>query len=330
MMFGNNTVGRLTMIVALFLSPGAFAQGDFLLDETSNEEPGANFANEVELGLGYLGEDAFKYGEYSGLKEEGAFIIGNISLQHRAVFDDYDTTYFDLRGTDLGLASRSLDFEYGQQGLFSVHFQLSQVPKNMIDDARTPYIRANGGTILTAPTRWSPGDRDTSEMTLLTSSLNETTFEHSREKYSGGFSLLPAKNWTIRTDFSRELKDGSRSIAALFGTNGGNPAAAIVPEPIDYKTDTFDTSIGYVGKKGQFLISYHLSLFDNDYRSLDFDNLYASNRWAPDASWPGGTGSIELAPDNQAHLLRVSAAYLVNATTRATANISYSRRKSVV
>lgn len=324
-MFRNKAVGVAAIATVLVLTQSALARDEFLPDETPALETRPIYTSEVELGLGLVSEDAFKFGEYSGLEEEGAFLIGNVSFQSRAVFDDHDTTYFTLRGTDLGLTSRSLQFEYGQQGLFSIHLGFSQIPKNMIDDARTPYLFADDGTSLTSPAGWVPGDRDTSEMTELAASLNDIAFEHSREKYSGGFSLLPAKNWTITTNFTRELKDGSRTIAALFGTNGGNPAAAIIPEPIDYKTDAFDVSLGYAGKKGRFLASYHLSLFDNDLRSLEFDNIYASTRWAPAASWPEGTGSIALAPDNQAHRLRFSGHYLVNATTRATGNLSWSR-----
>lgn len=324
-MIGTRSAGLIAMLAILVGDSGALAQGNIPFFKAPTEDPDFVFLNEMELGLGQVSEGSFKFGEFNGLEEEGAFVIGNVSFQRRAVFDDHDTTYFTLEGTNLGLTSRSLQFDYGQQGLFSIQLGFDQIPKNSIDDARTPYLFSDEGTRLGSPPGWVPGDRDTSEMTQLASSLSDTTFEHSRERYSGGFSLLPAKNWIFRTDFTRELKDGSQAIAVLFGTNGGNPAAAIVPEPIDYRTDTLDTSIGYVGKRGQFLASYHLSLFDNDQRSFEFDNLYASTRWAPAASWPDGVGSIGLAPDNQAHRLKILAAYLVDPTTRATASISYSR-----
>lgn len=324
-MIRTRSAGLIAMLAILGSDNGALAQGNIPFLKAPTEGPNFVFLNEMELGFGQVSEGSFKFGKFNGLEEEGAFVIGNVSFQRRAVFDDHDTTYFTLEGTNLGLTSRSLEFDYGQQGLFSIRLGFSQIPKNSYDDTRTPYVFSDEGTRLTSPPGWVPGDRDTSEMTQLALSLNDTTFEHSRERYSGGFSLLPAKNWIFRTDFTRELKDGSRSIAVLFGSNGGNPAAAVVPEPIDYRTDTLDTSISYVGKRGQFLASYHLSLFDNDQRSLEFDNLYASTRWAPVASWPDGVGSIGLAPDNQAHRLKISAAYRVDPTTRATANISYSR-----
>lgn len=322
---GTRSAGLIAMLAILVGGSGALAQGVFASLKTPVEDPGLVFSNEMELGLGQVSESSFKFGEFNGLEEVGPFVIGNVSLQRRAVFDGLDSTYFTLEGTNLGLTSRTLELDYGQQGLFSIRLGFNQIPINSVDDARTPYVFSDEGTRLTSPLGWVPGDRDTSEMTQLASSLNDTTFEHSRERYIGGFSLLPAKNWIFRTDFTRELKDGSRSMAVLFGTNGGNPAAAVVPEPIDYRTDTLETAIGYVGKRGQFLASYHLSLFDSDQRSLEFDNLYASTRWAPAASWPGGVGAVGLAPDNQAHRLNISTSYLVGPATRATANISYSR-----
>lgn len=324
MMFRDKFSGMTAIATVLAFTQGAMAQDDFLLEEGPVKEPTPIYENEVELGLGLVTEDAFKFGEYNGLEEEGAFLIGNVSLQKRAVYDDYDTTYFVLRANNLGLESRDFRLEYGQQGRFGLFLDFNQIPKNMIDDGRTPYLLGADGSVLTLPASWVPGDRDTSEMTELAASLNDLTVEHKRQKFSGGFSLLPAKNWTVKTDFSRERKDGSRTIAGIFGSNGGNPAAVIIPEPIDYTTDTFNMAVGYSGKKGQFVVNYNLSVFDNDLRELTFDNAYASTRW-PVANWPDGQGSIGLPPDNRAHSINFSGQYLVNATTRATANLSYGR-----
>lgn len=313
------------MIVNLAISTTAFGQSNTLPDEPKRDATKPIYSGEVELGVGVVTEDSFKFGEYNGLEDKGPFVIGNINFQQRSQFDGGDATFLTLRGTDLGLNSRSIQFEYGQRDLFSFHLGFNQIPKFTIEDASTPYLVSDHGTRLTLPTGWVPGDRDTSELTELSDSLRDLNLKQTRERYSGGFSLLPAKNWTITTNYTRELRDGSRTMAAIFGINGGNPAGAVVPEPIDYTTDAFDLSFGYTGKKTRFVASYNLSLFDNNSRSVTFDNIFTSPAWEPAASFPDGIGAVGLAPDNQAHHLRLTGQYLVSTTTRATANMSWSR-----
>ena len=110
----------------------------------------------------------------------------------------------------------------------------------------------------------------------------------------------------------------------MFGTSGGNPAAAIVPEPVDYETDQIDVVLGYLGKKGQFELGYHLSLFRNDKTSLTWENPF-TGPWAPAASFPAGLGRLGLPPDNEAHQITFSGGYTLGATTRVTATMAYGR-----
>lgn len=314
----------LLQTAALWLLPmAAVAQEmDFDIGEAKPKEPKPIYTSEVELGVGWVSEDSYKFGEYSGLETKGPFIIGNLSLQIRDPYDSGDGEYYTLTGTNLGLESRAIRAEYGKQGKFGLFALYAATPKYLHDDARTPYIISNDGASLTLPANWVPGNRNTAQMTNLVADLQDVNIKYQRQKYGGGFAWLAAQGWTVRSSFTRENKTGDQTIAAIFGSTGGNPAAAIVPEPINYETDNFDVSLGFAGKKGHFVLSYNLSVFRDNNDGLLFQNAY-TGPWPASVSYPTGYGLLGLPPDNKAHHVRFAGSYLISPTTRATANISY-------
>ena len=298
---------------------------DFTLEEAPIEEPKPVYTSEIEVGVGWSSKDSFKFGEFSGLKSKGPFVIGNFRIQMRDAYDGDSSKYWLLSGTDLGLESRSLRLEHGQQGLFGVYAFYDQIPKFLLDTARTPYIIQNDGTNLVLPAGWVPSDRNVFELITLNASLQDLNVDHERQKFGGGFEWIPRKNWLVRSEYWREHKEGTRTIAAIFGTNGGNPAGAIVPEPIDYETDNLDISVAYAGKRTHFALAYNLSLFRDNLGDFTFQNPFASTSWAAAASFPGGFGQFATPPDNKAHRISLSGVHIFNDTTRATAHLTYGR-----
>src|ERR1035437_11132759 len=79
-------------------------------------------ASTVELGVGAVSEGSFKYGEYNGLEKKGAYGIGNVDLRGGAAYDSDSAQRWRLKGADLGLETRSLQGEYGEQGRFGLNF----------------------------------------------------------------------------------------------------------------------------------------------------------------------------------------------------------------
>src|SRR3546814_11356728 len=81
------------------------------------------------------------------------------------------------------------------------------------------------------------------------------------------YTTLFRSNFAISTNYRYEEKDGLKSIGGVFGNTGGNPRAAILPEPVNYNEHQFDTVVSYTEKKYQFELRYHLSIFANANRS---------------------------------------------------------------
>ena len=82
------------------------------------------WSGEIELGAGYVSDDSFKFGEYTGLNEKGGFFIGNADMYYRAE----DASYIDLSVSRLGLDSRSLSIEGGVQGKYKLFLNYDEIP----------------------------------------------------------------------------------------------------------------------------------------------------------------------------------------------------------
>lgn len=319
-------LGYLILPLVLLFSQGALAQDDdddFLLDDEEIVEPKPVYTSEIEIGFGWQSQDSFKFGEFSGLTDRGAFIIGNLRISRRDAWDSGGAKYWTLTGTNLGLDSRFLGFEYGKQGKYKIFVSYDQTPKNLWGDAMTPFILQNSGTSLVLPAGWVPSDREVSQLTQLNSSLQPIQIAHERQKFSGGFAWNIDKQWTFTSEFTRETKQGNRTIAAIFGSSGGNFAGMVVPEPVDYETDNWNISLQYTGKKAQFALDYNLSNFRNNKPTLMFQNPFDASSYDADARFPDSFGLLATAPDNKASRVTFSGGYTFDNKTRGTINIVY-------
>ena len=311
-------------IVLPMVSSAALAQ--FTLDAAPPpEEPEVVYMNEVTFGAGYTTIDSFKFGEYSGIDTDGGFPIADIVLLHRPAYDsDEPAPYWEVDGTNLGLKSRSLRGEYGEQGNYELFIEYDQIPHNQFNDGATPFVGA-GGTNLTLPPGWTPALQP-SNMPDLLPSLNSIEVETERQNLGAGLIKHLNRSWKIGADFHHDTKDGIDTIGAAFGTAPGNVKAMILPEPIDYETNRANIFAEYVDRKSMFRFSYELSSFTNHADTLTFQNPYSDNGFPAGASvaFPNGVGEMALEPDNLAHFFSVAAARTIGMTSRLTANLSYS------
>lgn len=318
--------------VALFVWPIAAAaqDGGFMLEEGEAREPVKITTTTVEAGGSYVTDDSYKFGEYTGLAEDGSYFIGNIESYLRPSYDNEegDTGYFELRGYNLGWDSRSLEMETGKQGRYALFFEYDQIPHYRFNDGQTPFIGA-GSTELALPPGWVSSD-DSALLTELDASLRGLDVKTERERIGAGFSVDLTPRWQLSTEFRTEEKTGIETIAGIFGSNGGNMRSSILPKPIDYTTHAATMSLGYGSDRLQAQLSYDLSVFDNDKDFLTWENPWDAvggfAPWDPSQDFDlGGQGRIALEPDNSAHQLSLSGGYMVSPQTRLTGNVSVAR-----
>lgn len=274
----------------------------------------------LEGGVGYVSDDAYRFGRYTGLQQQGAYAVGDLDAR---AFDE-DGGYWRARGTNLGLESRYLRVEGGIRGQQQYFMEYDGIPDYRSDSGASPYLGVGSG-LLTLPSGF---DIDTT----LAGDLQPLKIETERERIGLGTTLFAPQHWRLEVAVNHETRDGIDRIGgAIAGTPGhggggggdggggggivGNTTAALLAEPIDYTTDLVDVSLQYARDRGSIDLGYHVSLFDNDERSLTWEDAFA----------PGVFGSQALAPDNQFHQVSLSGTYLLPDSSHLTALVSTGR-----
>jgi MtrB/PioB family decaheme-associated outer membrane protein len=272
--------------------------------------------SEIELGIGYVSDDAYKFGRYNGLQSKGPFVVADIDTENYSE----DGTFWIIHGTNLGLESRYLRAEGGRQGTYKVFLEWDELPNYKNNTVQTPFLGV-GSDNLTLPSGFDIN-------TNLDASLNNFELKTKRERLTTGVMFTPKDRWQFDVDYSHETKKGVDATGAAIGAGpggGGGPGSgtgaiglvstSLIPEPIDYVTDKVNAKLHYAGDDGQVDLTYHVSAFDNNYNSLTWQNPFFTTG-APTA------GSMSLAPDNEFHQLSLSGGYTLPYRSRLTGLIS--------
>jgi MtrB/PioB family decaheme-associated outer membrane protein len=320
-------------IAAIGLTTPAAAWADQTADEIRRlTRPDS----EVELGVGDVSRNSFAFGDYTGLNKRGAYAIGNISVVRRG---DDDARYLEIVGRNLGLDSRSLTVEGGEQGNYVLRFGYSELPKLHSDTFQTPYS-GMGTSRLTQPAGWAgtiditPGGAinppvaatvvTTAMMTQLAANMKPFEVKTQRKDFALGLTKLLPAGWDVDLSYKHNTKDGTKLKAApLQIAGGGSRGTLLIPDPIDYTDDQFSILARYAGEKLQVQLGYTASLFKNAAQPVVFDNLYYNA-----ASLVGGnqlTGQLGTMPDNQFHQLNAAAGYTLSKDTRLSGSVAIGR-----
>ena len=322
----------ITYLAASGLMSGLVPGSAFAEDRPSSEEEeplvpeqfiSKPILNEIELGVGYVSDDAYKFGRYNGLQTKGPFIVGDIKV--REFYED--GRFWSIRGTNLGLESRYLRLEVGVQGSNKFFLEYDELPNYKNNTVSTPF-NGIGGNNLTLPSGF---DIDTN----LDASLNSFELETRRKRAKFGAMFILKEHWQFDIDFSHENKQGvdatgaamaggasqpvGNNTAAMAGGPSqqvGNTTASLLPEPIDQDTNIVNATLSYTGDDGgQADFKYQVSIFDNNNNSLSWEDPFN----------PSASGSMSLAPDNEFHQLSLTGAYTLPYKSRLTGLISMGR-----
>lgn len=227
---GTHRARLAVLVTALFAAlPTAFAQEAEELGRLT--KPQGN----LELGLGYVSDDNYRFGQYSGLNEKGAYGLLDIDLNSRA---EATGIWFRLQGRNLGLTSRELRVDYERQGDWGMSLELSQTPRY------SPYIV---NTTLTGI--------DTGVQTEGGTAARDLQLETRRDKLGLGLSKLFGSSWSANLRYVHEEKTGTR----LWGHH----SVRFLVDPIDYTTQQLDATVAYQDKRLQLTGGYYGTDFVN-------------------------------------------------------------------
>lgn len=332
---------RLMSPLVLFVAIGIMAfssQPAFAVQE--NEEPFVfvledqppnlvGVTSQIEAGAAFITEDSFKFGDFTGLDDKGLEFLGNFDIGRRSQYDADRAIHWRLRGTNLGLASRSADVEVAEQGRFGLELAFLDIPRLTSDSAQGFYL-GRGESTLRLPSGWV-GATSPQGMTSLSSSLRDMRLDHDRKRARAEMFWIPAEGWRLNAQFQRERKEGTRLTAGLIGATGGNPRSVLVPEPVNFETNQWNASIQYATPRAQLEVGYYLSAFDNREDSLTWENPYTNiGGWDPAVGFglPGlQEGRKALAPDNFFHQATLAGGYNLLPSTRVTLDVALGRMR---
>lgn len=264
----------------------------------------------IDFGATYINNDSYRFGDYRGLEEEGLYAAVDGDIHYR----NLEGNYFDMYARNLGYESREIDMRGGNQGSYEVRFGWQEIPRWLGYGTQTPFLGV-GSDFLTLPDDWVRANT-TVGMDALQSSLMVEPLKTKRKILDAGATLKFLSNWSYRIDYQRQEKKGIRTLGAgLFFSN-----ASILPIPIDFTTDLFDTALTWSNKRAQVELGFISSKFDNGNSSLTWQNPFRS---LPELS----VFRAALEPGNKFHQFNLSGAFAITPRIRLSGQAAMGRMK---
>jgi MtrB/PioB family decaheme-associated outer membrane protein len=249
------------------------------------------YRSEAQLGGGYVDEASAKFGDYTGLDDDGGYAVataeGGVALESGYRLD------YSLQ--DLGLDSRGASIEGGRQGAYEFGLSYDRIPHTISDTGETIFSGL-GSRDLTLPGGWVRAG-STAGMTSLGSSLRPVEEGYDRDRYGAFGRFLLGDAWSVALDYRRDERSGTRHKYASFGS-----AAMELLRPVDDATDRFNGAVRYQGARWFAQLGYYGSIYDSKAESFRFENPFT-------APAGGDAGVMALEPDNSYNEIALSAGW---------------------
>jgi MtrB/PioB family decaheme-associated outer membrane protein len=247
------------------------------------------YTSEAELGAGWLDDSSAKFGDATGLDEDGVYVVAN-AAGGVALESGYRLDYELL---DLGLDSRSVDLSGGKQGSYEFGLHYDRIPHRLSDTGETVFTGV-GSDDLSLPGGWVRAG-NTGGFTALNSSLRQVDVGFDRDRYGVNGRYLLGQHWSFGLDYKRDERSGTRPRFGSFGS-----VSSETLRPVDDATDRVTADVRYEGKNWFAQLGYFASSYDTKVPGFQFDNPF-------NAFVAGGDqGQMALEPDNSYNELAVS------------------------
>lgn len=269
--------------------------------------PAGGWELDIKAGPGYVSGDDFRFGNYTGLEDDGLYLFGDVFARYWGE----NAEFMRFEGYRLGQDSRAMFIKGGQQGIYKVRATYQGIPGNIFDSSSTPYS-GSGTDTLNLP-GWVPAPT-TQGMTQLGGSLQRVKIERDWDIYSVGAGYTPTSRWAFDVNYRRQERDGNTISSGSFFLD-----ATMFASPVDDVTDDVEVSAAYDADNWQVNLSYLGSFYNNDNSSITWDNPYTAQAAGAD------TGRSALAPDNNSHQVTLAGSILLPARTTLNGQISLGR-----
>lgn len=254
--------------------------------------------------------------------------------------DPNNGRYLDFQGENLLRDDQSIRFGFGSYGSWGVVIDRNEIPHNLSNKARTPYIDQGGGLLTLPSTAPIPNTNlvpsaaqltanDAATATWLSTTLHGVELGTQRDKTGATISITPHQDFKFRLSLSDERKDGSNLTYGAIGDRPPRTLNAQLAEPIDYKTQELKFEAEYNRPTYQALFTYLLSGFENEIDTLRWQNPYVADvdgngydTW--NAAYNiAGFGQRALAPDNRYQNASLALGFDLPMASRLSATVAY-------
>jgi len=264
---------------------------------------------DVETGPAYVSDDAYVFGDYTGLDAKGSQLFADYLARYRGAGGSYTVIEGYTRNSD----AYAFFADGGKQGAWRVRSYLQSVPRRLLDETRTPFLGV-GSAELTLPTNWVSAPT-TGQMTALPGTATPVDLGYDRTRFGLGLDYSLPSDFVFSVDFRRQRREGvARSSGAILFS------ALEFASPIDYETNDVEVALAYSKENWQASASYFGSKFSNDNPGVIWSNPYSAIRGAEE-------GQQALAPDNEAHRIMLAGSALLPARTTVNGHLAIGRLK---
>jgi MtrB/PioB family decaheme-associated outer membrane protein len=283
--------------------------------------------NSIEIGATNVSQKSAKFGEFNGMNKSAATVIGNFSLKGGDAYNPFGesgTTRWGIYGTDLGTTSRALGGSIGSQGKWDLSIGYDEMRHNISDTYQTPYLGAMGGNSFTLPTGFGPVANTKTGLTpAKLAAFHNMDLSASRKNTNVGAGVVLNDEWSVKVDYNQQVQTGAKLIgfgsmlnAAAVGVAG--EGVSILPTPTNYKTDSVNLALNWLGENAHATGSYFGSFFRDANNGVNFQTFTGTGP-APVMQ------TMSTAPGNDFHQLNLSGGYKLTPTTKLTGGLSYAK-----
>ena len=329
-----NNNGKMQVSLMALAVQGALLAMCTMSAHADDEEVAAlkNPTNTIEVGATNVSKASAKFGEYNGMNKAGVDVDLSMSLKGGDSYGEANgVRRWSINGRDLGLSSRAADATVGDQGKWNIGVGYDELQHNLWDTYKTPYIGGAGGNTFTLPAGFPistaaagllPGGTNlAANLVKINAAMHPMDIGTSRKNTSVNAGYTIDDQWSVKFDYNHLDQSGAKlasaaSMANALAVGVTGETMAMLANPTNYKTDTLNLALNWIGDKAHVSTSYFGSFFKEGYDRVTFQTF-------------AGTGTaietMSTYPSNDFHQLNVSGGYDFSSKTKLTGGLSYGR-----
>ncbi len=243
-----------------------------------------------------------------------------------------DQRSFELTASNLGRDDQFIAAKFRSYDRYTIEAFINQIPHAL--GSGPNYFRGAGTDTLTLPPGLTPGANSLAAVAAAAAAGDPYNFQVQRNRAGIHGEWTLDSRWRVYAGYTLEQRKGSRPMggAMFFPLNLGGAVVGGVDEiiePIDQRSHEIVTRLQYASARTQFNLIGTVSLFENAYSSLTWENPFdvgsvvGPNPYAANLQ----RGQMALSPSNQAYNLKAELAHSVPewAHARFSATVSVGR-----